>query len=93
MASQGVSVHWNIQEGSMGKREWRSRRALVVDVLKNQHIWDRLTAMKTPLMEFMAQRLRTQLVSMRTQVRSLALLSELRICSCCELWCSLQTRL
>ena len=31
--------------------------------------------------------LRTQLVSMRMQVRSLALLSGLRIQRCCELWC------
>ena len=31
--------------------------------------------------------------AMRLQVRSLALLSELRICHCCELWCRLQTQL
>ena len=31
--------------------------------------------------------------SMRTQVQSLALLSELRIWHCCELWCRSQTRL
>ena len=30
---------------------------------------------------------RTQLVSMRTRVQSLALLSGLRIWCCCELWC------
>ena len=31
--------------------------------------------------------LRTQLVSMRMWVQSPALLSGLRICHCCELWC------
>ena len=35
--------------------------------------------------------LRTRLVSMRTRVRSLALLSELRIQHCCEQWCRSQT--
>ena len=38
-----------------------------------------------------AQWKQTQLVSMRMQVRSLALLSELRILRCPELWCRLQT--
>ena len=38
----------------------------------------------------MAQQQRTQLVSMRTQVRSLASLSGLRIQRCCELWCRLK---
>ena len=38
-----------------------------------------------------AQRKRTQLVSKRMQIQSLALLSELRIWHCRELWCSLQT--
>ena len=33
----------------------------------------------------------TQLVSMRTRVRSLASLSGLRIWHCCELWCRLKT--
>ena len=33
------------------------------------------------------------LVSMRTQVQSLALLSRLRIQCCCELWCRLKVRL
>ena len=37
--------------------------------------------------------LRTQLVSMRIQVRSLASLSGLRVQRCCELWCRSQTRL
>ena len=40
-----------------------------------------------------AQRLTTQLASMRTQVQSLTSLSGLRIPCCCELWCRLQTRL
>ena len=35
----------------------------------------------------------TQLVSMRMQVRSLALFSGLRIQCCCELWCRLQIQL
>ena len=35
----------------------------------------------------------TQLVSKRKQVQSLALLSELRIWHCHELWCRSQTRL
>ena len=39
----------------------------------------------------MAQKLITLLVSMRTQVRSLALLSGLGIWPCCELWCRSQT--
>ena len=30
--------------------------------------------------------LRTHVVSVRTQVQSLALFSGLRICSCCKLW-------
>ena len=38
-----------------------------------------------------AQQLKKWLVSTRTQVWSLALLSGLRICSCRELWCRLQT--
>ena len=38
-------------------------------------------------------RLRTQLASLRLRVRSLALLSELRIQFCRELWCRSQTRL
>ena len=38
-------------------------------------------------------RLRTQLVSMRMWVPSLALLSELRIQICCELWHRLQKQL
>ena len=41
----------------------------------------------------MAQRKPIWLVSMRTQVQSLALLSGLRIQHCCELWCGLQMRL
>ena len=40
-----------------------------------------------------AQWKQTQLVSLRTWVQSLALLSELRIQHCHELWCSLQMRL
>ena len=39
----------------------------------------------------MSQRKGTQLVSMRTRVQSLALLSGLRILRCPELWCRLQT--
>ena len=35
----------------------------------------------------------TRLASMRTQAQSLALLSELRIWYCCELWCRLQKQL
>ena len=35
----------------------------------------------------------TRLVSMRTEIRSLASLSGLRIQHCHELWCKLQTRL
>ena len=42
---------------------------------------------------FMAQRKGIWLASMGMQVRSLALLSGLRIWNCCELWCKLQTRL
>ena len=51
--------------------------------------------MKIELEEFplWLTRLRTQLVSMRMWVPSLALLSELRIQICCELWHRLQTRL
>ena len=41
----------------------------------------------------MAQRKRIQLVTMKLQVRSLSLLSGLRIQHCRELWCRLQTRL
>ena len=41
----------------------------------------------------MAQQKRIRLVSMRKWVRSLALLSGLRIRRCCELWCRLQMRL
>ena len=40
-----------------------------------------------------AQQKRTRLVSMRMQVRSLALFSGLRISCCHELWCRSQTRL
>ena len=40
-----------------------------------------------------AQQKRIRLGTMRLRVRSLALLSELRIQRCCELWCRLQTRL
>ena len=40
-----------------------------------------------------AQWKRNWLASMRMQVRSLALLSGLRIHHCCELWCRSQTRL
>jgi len=39
----------------------------------------------------MAQKKRIWLVSMQTQVQSLALLSELRIWCCRELWCRSQT--
>ena len=35
----------------------------------------------------------TQLVSMRMQILSLALLSGLKMRCCCELWCRLQTQL
>ena len=38
-----------------------------------------------------ARRWRTRLVSMKTWVRSLALLSGLSIQCCCQLWCRLQT--
>ena len=41
----------------------------------------------------MAQRKQISLASMRTQLRSLASLSGLRIQHCCELWCRLQTQL
>ena len=41
----------------------------------------------------MAQWLRTQLASMRTQVRTLAPLRELRIWHCCELWYRLEKQL
>ena len=41
----------------------------------------------------MAQRKRIQLASMRTWVRSLALLSGLRLRRCRELWCRWQMRL
>ena len=41
----------------------------------------------------MAQRKQIWLASMRTQFRSLASLSGLRIQRCCELWCRLQTQL
>ena len=41
----------------------------------------------------MAQWKQISLVSMRTQVQSLALLSGLRIQCCCKLWCRLQMRL
>ena len=41
----------------------------------------------------MAQWKQIGLVSMRTQVRSLALLRGLRIWHCCELWCRSQMRL
>ena len=41
----------------------------------------------------MAQWKRIRLVSMRMHVGSLALLSELRIWCCCELWCGSQMRL
>ena len=41
----------------------------------------------------MAQRKQISLASMRTQLRSLASLSGLRIQHCCELWCRLQMRL
>ena len=40
-----------------------------------------------------AQWERTPLVSMRMWVRSLVLLSGLRICCCCEMWCRIQMRL
>ena len=40
-----------------------------------------------------AQQYRTQLVSMRMLVQSLASLSELRVQHCCELWCRSQMRL
>ena len=40
-----------------------------------------------------AQRKRIWLASLRTKVRSLALLGGLRIWHCCELWCRLQIRL
>ena len=55
----------------------------------------RRTALKGLLRELplWVSRLRAQLVSMRTRVRSLALLSELRNWHCCELWCRLQTQL
>ena len=39
-----------------------------------------------------AQQKRTQLVSMRMQVRSLASISGLGIHHCCELWCRSQMR-
>ena len=39
----------------------------------------------------MAQWFTNQLVCMRMQVRSLALLSGLRIQHCCELWCRSET--
>ena len=42
---------------------------------------------------FMTQWLTNPTRSMRTRVWSLASLSGLRIWSCCELWCRLQTRL
>ena len=41
----------------------------------------------------MAQQKGIQLGTMRLQVRSLALLSGLKIWCCCELWCRLQTQL
>ena len=41
----------------------------------------------------MAQRKQIRLVSMRTQVQSLASLSGWRILRCRELWCGSQTRL
>ena len=50
----------------------------------------RKAIMKFPLW---LSRLRTRLASMRTWVRSLALLSGLTIRCCCKLWCRLQTRL
>ena len=40
-----------------------------------------------------ARQYRTQLVSMRMLVQSLASLSELRVQHCCELWCRSQMRL
>ena len=40
-----------------------------------------------------AQQKQIRIGTMRLQVRSLALLSGLRIRRCCELWCRLQTRL
>ena len=40
-----------------------------------------------------AQRKRIQLGTTRLQVESLALLSGLKICRCCELWCRSLTRL
>ena len=46
---------------------------------------------KTGGVPVMAQWQQTQLVSMRMQVRSLALLSGLKIQCCHELWCRLQT--
>ena len=41
----------------------------------------------------MAQWKQIQLVTMRSQVQSLASLSGLRIWHCCELWCRLQMQL
>ena len=43
-----------------------------------------------PEIPFVAQRVKTRLVSMKVQVRSLALLSVLRILHCHELWRRLQ---
>ena len=45
------------------------------------------------LWEFPSWPRRTQLESMRLQIQSLASLSGLRMCCCCELWCSLQMQL
>ena len=63
-----------------------------------------LTLYVNPLMEardqtrifgvpIVAQQLGTRLLSMRMHIRSLALLSGLRIPHCPELWCRLQTQL
>ena len=52
-----------------------------------------LLEISLPGVPVMAQWLTNQLGTMRLRVRSLALLSGLRIRRCRELWCSLQTQL
>ena len=59
-------------------------------VLKIKSIFNKRGCQELPMW---LSGLQTQQVSMKTRVRSLALLSGLRIWHCCELWCRSQMRL
>ena len=90
MWPQTTSDLQNSERGKEGRKIQQFNPLHCQDLVKF-NLWDSLRPKSLSGVPPVAQWRGTWLASMRTQVQSLALLSQLGIWHCCELWCRLAT--